>query len=124
MKALDHLFFHCYNWATHAKMHAKSYFACGRIIILLLEFVLSLFIVSLYIMPRKCALLLAIFLLIGFVLFSWELYYHYEDEALVKDILKRYKKSSIIKSILIYFLYFFLALLPALVAILINNYFK
>lgn len=123
MRALDYLFFHCYNWATYAKMHDKSGFACDRIIILLLEFVLSLFIVSLYIMPRKCALLLVIFLLIGFVLLSWELYYHYEDEALVKDILKRYKKSSIIKSILIYFLYFFLVLLPALVAVLINNFF-
>ena len=124
MKALDHLFFHCYNWATHAKMHDKSGFACDRIIIVLLAFVVSLSLVSLYIMPRKCALLLAIFLLIGFVLFSWELYYHYEDEALVKDILKRYKKSSIIKSLIIYFLYTFLVLLPALVAILINNYFQ
>ena len=88
-----------------------------------MEFVVSLFTVSFCIMPRKCALLLSIFLLIGLVLLSLELYYHYEDEALVKDILKRYKKSSIIKSLLIYFLYSFLALLPGLIAILINNFF-
>lgn len=89
-----------------------------------MEFVLSLFFVSFYIMPRKCALLLVIFLLIGLFMFGYELYNHYEDEALVKDILKRYKESSIIKSLIIYFLYSFLAFLPALVAILINNFLK
>ena len=123
MRALDYLFFHCYNWAIYAKMHAKSGFACDRISIIFMEFVGSLFTVSFCIMPRKCALLLSIFLLIGLVLLSLELNYHYEDEALVKDILKRYKKSSIIKSLLIYFLYSFLALLPGLIAILINNFF-
>lgn len=118
----DYLFYNCYIWARANDEDGKQSMACHTMSFVLVSICCSLVSLATLIMPIKFVVVLGIVFGLLELFIYYELQCRYEDKKLRKAIVSRYKPTTRIKSLVVFYFYMMVSLSPAIIIIVVRKY--
>ena len=101
----DYLFYNCYIWARANDEDGKQSMACHTMSFVLVSIGCSMVSLATLIMPKKFVVIIGLVVGLVELFFYSELQCRYEDNKLRQAIVKRYKPTTRIKSLVVFYFY-------------------